>query len=95
MKVKSDLDPHQQELWRLKMEPEWAADAHKSRRLGTRNRAVEALKRPVVVDSHRFDDEQDPDPHQNENEGSGAKVMRIRNTDRRDAMDQDLHCFVQ
>ncbi len=54
-----------------------------------------AMKSPEVVNSHRFDDEQDPDPHKNENEGSGAKVMRVRNTDCRDAMDQDLHCFVQ
>ncbi len=37
-----------------------------SRRLETRNGSVEALQRPVAVDSHRFDDEQDPDPHQNE-----------------------------
>jgi hypothetical protein len=53
-----------QELWGLKMDPWRAVDA--SSTVESRRIKMERVPRPVVADSHHFDEKQDQDPHQSE-----------------------------
>ncbi len=55
-----------QKSWRLKIEPWRAVDAH-SGDLEARNKTL-GVCRPVVADSHHFEEKlaQDPDPHYSE-----------------------------
>jgi hypothetical protein len=73
---KLDPDPHQsqiKELWRLKMEPWRAVDAHNGG-LEAQNRVVDGL---VAAYSHHYDEEQNPDPvgSRSESTRSGSSTL--------------------